>query len=74
MVRAINRRLRKKAKLAMKEEVIHKGYVPGAIGKVVELHGTYYAQHWGFGLFFEAKVAAGPSSIPNIKARVLGIN
>lgn len=21
------------------------------------LHGTYYQQHWGFGLFFEAKVA-----------------
>jgi ribosomal protein S18 acetylase RimI-like enzyme len=38
---------------------IHKGYVPGAIEKVVELHGAYYAKHWGFGLFFEAKVAAG---------------
>jgi GNAT superfamily N-acetyltransferase len=58
-VRAINRRLLTKAKLAMQEVVIYKGYVPGAIGKVVELHGTYYAQHWGFGIFFEAKVAAG---------------
>lgn len=36
---------------------IIKGYVPGAIGRIAELHGTYYAKHWGFGLFFEAKVA-----------------
>ncbi len=34
------------------------GYCPGAIGRIVELHGTYYAQQWGFGVFFEAKVAA----------------
>jgi RimJ/RimL family protein N-acetyltransferase len=33
------------------------GYIPGAIGRVAELHGTYYHDHWGFGLFFEAKVA-----------------
>ncbi len=37
---------------------IRRGYVPGAIGRVVELSGTYYHDHWGFGLFFEAKVAA----------------
>ena len=37
---------------------IAKGYVPGAIGRVAELHGTYYHAQWGFGLFFEAKVAA----------------
>jgi GNAT superfamily N-acetyltransferase len=36
---------------------ITRGYVPGAIGRITELHGTYYADHWGFGLFFEAKVA-----------------
>ncbi len=24
---------------------------------MAELHGTYYQQHWNFGLFFEAKVA-----------------
>jgi len=34
------------------------GYVPGAIGRVVELHAQYYAEHWNFGPFFEAKVAA----------------
>lgn len=33
------------------------GYVPGAIGRIAELHATYYANHWNFGLFFEAKVA-----------------
>ncbi len=33
------------------------GYVPGAIGRIAELHGTHYAQSHGFGLYFEAKVA-----------------
>ncbi len=33
------------------------GYVPGAIGRLAELHATYYAKYWNFGLFFEAKVA-----------------
>ena len=37
---------------------IIKGYIPGAIGRISELHGAYYHKHWGFGLFFEAKVAA----------------
>ena len=38
-------------------EVISTGYTPGAIGRIAELHATYYHQYWGFGLFFEAKVA-----------------
>jgi len=33
------------------------GYVPGALGRITELHGTYYAAHWDLGLYFEAKVA-----------------
>ena len=33
------------------------GYVPGSIGRVVEMHGTYYAEHWRLGRFFEAQVA-----------------
>ena len=33
------------------------GYVPGAIGRVAELHATYYHKNWNFGLFFESKVA-----------------
>ncbi len=42
----------------MSEIKITRGYVPGSIGRVVELHGTYYHIHWGFGPFFESKVAA----------------
>lgn len=42
----------------MPEIEIVKGYVPGTIGRIAELHGTYYHEHWGFGLFFEARVAA----------------
>jgi len=34
------------------------GYRPGALGRLVEMHGAYYAREWGFGAFFEAKVAA----------------
>jgi GNAT superfamily N-acetyltransferase len=33
------------------------GYHPGSLGRVAELHGRYYHQHWNFGLFFEAQVA-----------------
>ena len=38
-------------------ERIVTGYSPGAIGRIAEMHGTYYHRHWKFGLFFEAKVA-----------------
>ena len=34
------------------------GYTPGVIGKISELHAKYYASHWSFGHFFEAKVAS----------------
>lgn len=37
---------------------ITRGYTPGAIGRVVEMHGRYYAKKWGFGPQFEAEVAA----------------
>ncbi len=33
------------------------GYMPGAIGRVAELHARYYQKNWDFGLFFEARVA-----------------
>lgn len=36
---------------------IENGYVPGAIGRISALHSTYYHANWGFGLYFEAKVA-----------------
>jgi GNAT superfamily N-acetyltransferase len=32
------------------------GYVPGAIGKITELHATYYHEHWGFDASFETQV------------------
>lgn len=38
-------------------ETIGYGYTPGTIGRIVEMHARYYSQHWGFGTFFEAKVA-----------------
>jgi GNAT superfamily N-acetyltransferase len=41
----------------MSKITVVKGYVPGSIGRIAELHGVYYHSHWGFGLFFEAKVA-----------------
>jgi len=36
---------------------VHKGYLPGAIGRVALLHATYYHRHVEFGLPFESKVA-----------------
>jgi GNAT superfamily N-acetyltransferase len=36
---------------------IHKGYQPGVIGRIAELHGRYYSANWEFGSFFESKVA-----------------
>ena len=44
---------------------INKGYIPGAIGRIVELHGRYYHQHWGFDSYFETKVATGLSEFIN---------
>lgn len=36
---------------------IVEGYQPGCIGDVASLHARFYAEHWGFGAFFEKKVA-----------------
>ena len=38
-------------------ETIFTGYLPGAIGRIIELHATYYHLDWGFGLYFEVRVA-----------------
>jgi GNAT superfamily N-acetyltransferase len=35
------------------------GYRPGDIGRITELHGTYYTHYWNLGTDFEANVAAG---------------
>jgi len=42
---------------AAPEILIKSGYIPGSIGRIAELHGNYYHRDWGFGLYFEAKVA-----------------
>ncbi len=39
------------------ETIRIEGYRPGALGRVTEMHGVYYARDWNFGLFFERKVA-----------------
>jgi len=41
----------------MSEITITKGYIPGAIGRVVQLHGSYYYKNWNFGVVFESKIA-----------------
>ncbi|MDR3398179.1 MAG: helix-turn-helix domain-containing GNAT family N-acetyltransferase [Pandoraea sp.] len=36
---------------------ITQGYQPGCIGDIASLHARFYSEHWGFGAFFEKKVA-----------------
>jgi len=36
---------------------IVEGHRSGALGRLVEMHALYYAREWGFGIFFETKVA-----------------
>jgi len=36
---------------------IIEGYQPGCIGDIASLHARFYSEHWGFGAFFEKKVA-----------------
>jgi len=36
---------------------IVEGYRPGCIGDIASLHARFYAANWGFGAFFEKKVA-----------------
>ncbi len=38
---------------------IVEGYVPGVIGRVVDMHARYYSRLAGFGAAFESKVAGG---------------
>ena len=41
------------------ELTIVQGYIPGMIGRIAEMHGSYYVREHHFGRFFEAKVATG---------------
>ena len=36
---------------------IVRNYFPGVLGRIAELHGKYYGEHWNFGSYFEARVA-----------------
>lgn len=41
----------------MKDFDLTTGYIPGVIGRIAELHALFYSENWGFGEYFEAKVA-----------------
>ena len=56
----------------MPQYELREGYVPGAIGRIAELHGVCYHDEWGFDLFFEAKMATeladdGPEPYARLK-------
>ncbi|MEM8749972.1 MAG: GNAT family N-acetyltransferase [Pseudomonadota bacterium] len=40
-------------------------FLPGSLGMIAALHGIHYSQHWGFGTFFEAKVASELAEFAN---------
>ena len=42
----------------MADVMIARGPAPEAAARIVDLHATYYAEHWGFGAYFENKVAS----------------
>ncbi|MFZ6756316.1 bifunctional helix-turn-helix transcriptional regulator/GNAT family N-acetyltransferase [Undibacterium sp. Ji50W] len=39
------------------DRAILEAYQPGCIGDIAGLHARFYSKHWGFGAFFEQKVA-----------------
>lgn len=43
--------------ISMNDFYLVSGYLPGVIGRVAELHALYYSENWGFGEYFEIKVA-----------------
>jgi GNAT superfamily N-acetyltransferase len=38
-------------------DIEYRGYYPGALGKITEIHAVYYHENWGFDLTFETQVA-----------------
>jgi GNAT superfamily N-acetyltransferase len=42
----------------LQDLVVTSDYMPGALARLIEMHAHYYAREWGFGPFFEARVAA----------------
>jgi GNAT superfamily N-acetyltransferase len=37
-------------------QVEMKGYFPGVVGRITEMHAVYYHEHWGFDVSFETQV------------------
>lgn len=49
--------------------IMHQGYAPGLIGRVAEMHASYYSKHSGFGSHFEVLVAGGMAEfIPRLES------
>ena len=38
------------------QDIEIKGYYPGVVGRITELHGIYYYENWGFDVSFETQV------------------
>ena len=38
------------------QDIQIRGYYPGVVGKITELHGVYYYEKWGFDVTFETQV------------------
>lgn len=51
---------------AIGDITIERGYRPGAVGRITEMHAVFYSQHAGFGCFFENKVANGLSTFVSL--------
>ena len=41
----------------MSPALLQRGYLPGCIGRIAQMHAGFYHSHTGFGVQFEAKVA-----------------
>jgi GNAT superfamily N-acetyltransferase len=39
------------------QDIKIRGYYPGVLGKITEVHAVYYSENWGFDVTFEAQVA-----------------
>jgi len=40
------------------QDIQIRGYYPGVVGKITELHAVYYHENWGFDVTFETQVGA----------------
>ena len=46
--------------VAVKSEKVElKGYYPGVVGKIIQLHAVYYHENWGFDVSFETQEGKG---------------